>query len=153
MHSTALNSLPQPTHTLSAAAVVVNGHNEILLVRSPRRGWEVPGGQVERGETPHQAAVREVLEESGIEVAILGFSGVFHNIGNDRSNCLFLASPTGGQLRTSAESVEVGWFKLPAALDMVTFPTFRQRIELCLNRSSWPFLVQCNPSAAVPGAA
>jgi ADP-ribose pyrophosphatase YjhB (NUDIX family) len=148
-----LNSLPPATHTLSAAAVVVNDQDEILLVRSPRRGWEMPGGQVERGETPHEAALREVLEESGIEVTILGFAGVFHNVGNDRSNFLFLASPTGGKLRTSEESIEVGWFKLPSALDMVTFPTFRQRIELCLDRSCWPFLVQCNPSAAVPSAA
>jgi 8-oxo-dGTP pyrophosphatase MutT (NUDIX family) len=153
VHTAASNSLPPPTHTLSAAAVVVNDQDEILLVRSPRRGWEMPGGQVERGETPYEAALREVLEESGIEVTILGFAGVFHNVGNDRSNFLFLASPTGGQLRTSEESIEVGWFKLPSALEMVTFPTFRQRIELCLDRSCWPFLVQCNPSAAVHSAA
>ena len=148
MDPTAYSTLPLPTHTLSAAAVVVNANNELLLIRSPRRGWEMPGGQVECGETPQEAAVREVAEESGIEVSILGFAGVFHNVGNNRSNFLFLATPVGGELRTSEESLEVGWFALPQALEKVTFPTFRQRIELCLNRAAWPFLVPCNTSSS-----
>jgi 8-oxo-dGTP diphosphatase len=38
----------------------------ILLVRHRWRGWGVPGGMVERGETPREAARRELLEETGI---------------------------------------------------------------------------------------
>lgn len=36
-----------PKHILSAAAIVVNDKNELLLIKGPRRGWEMPGGQVE----------------------------------------------------------------------------------------------------------
>lgn len=38
-----------PKHIVSAAAVVLNDNNEILLIRGPQRGWEMPGGVVEVG--------------------------------------------------------------------------------------------------------
>lgn len=102
----------------------------------------MPGGQVEQGETLRDAAVRETLEESGVEIEIVGFCGVFQNFSRSVCNFLFLGRPVGGVLRPSAESLEVAWCPLPGALDRVTFPTFRQRIELCLDRSAWPFLVE-----------
>ncbi|WP_298584674.1 NUDIX hydrolase [uncultured Kocuria sp.] len=56
----------------AAAAVVVREDGRLLLVRrgrEPQRGrWSVPGGSVEPGETPAQAAVRETLEETGARV-------------------------------------------------------------------------------------
>ncbi len=131
-----------PKHVISAAAVVVNDANELLLIRSPRRGWEMPGGQVEQGETLRGAAIRETLEESGIEIEIVGFCGVFQTVTRNVCNFLFLGRPVGGVPRPSEESLEVVWVPLPSALDLVTFPTFRKRIELSLNRSSWPFLVE-----------
>lgn len=39
-----------PKHTVVAAAVVVNDNSEILLLNGPKRGWELPGGRVEKGE-------------------------------------------------------------------------------------------------------
>ena len=39
------------THFVSVAGLVCNDKNEILLLESPRRGWEYPGGMVEPGET------------------------------------------------------------------------------------------------------
>ncbi len=40
-----------PKHIVSAATIVLNNRNEILLIKGPRRGWEMPGGQVEEGES------------------------------------------------------------------------------------------------------
>ena len=57
-----------PKHIVSAAAIVINDKNELLLIRGPRRGWEMPGGQVEEGESLSQAAIRETKEESGIDI-------------------------------------------------------------------------------------
>lgn len=95
-----------PKHYVSAATIVLNERNEILLLKGPSRGWEMPGGVVEEGESLKDAAVRETKEESGIDVR-----------------------PIGGELTTSPESLDVGFFPVEVALEMVTWRNFRQRIE------------------------
>ena len=67
-------------HIISAATIVLNEKQEILLIKGPRRGWEMPGGQVEEGESLKGAAIRETKEESGIDIEITQFCGVFQNI-------------------------------------------------------------------------
>ncbi|MBM7565501.1 ADP-ribose pyrophosphatase YjhB (NUDIX family) [Paenibacillus sacheonensis] len=109
-----------PKHIVSAAAFVINDKSEFLLVKGPRRGWEMPGGQVEVGESLSQAAVRETKEESGIDIEIIKFCGIFQNIGNSIVNTLFLARPKGGELITTSESLDSGFFPVQEALSMVT---------------------------------
>jgi len=130
-----------PKHILSAAAIVLNEKREILLIKGPRRGWEMPGGQVEEGESLKEAAVREVKEESGIDIEVVKFCGVFQNVGGSICNMLFLAKSIGGRPATSLESLEVGFFPIEEALQMVTWKNFRQRIEYCLDESIHPFYV------------
>ncbi|MFD1032604.1 NUDIX hydrolase [Metaplanococcus flavidus] len=130
-----------PKHIVSAATIVLNAQGEMLLIKGPRRGWEMPGGQVEEGESLKDAAIRETLEESGIEVEILKFCGIFQNVEASICNTLFLAKPVGGTPTTSAESLEVGFFPIAEALEMVTWKNFRDRIELCLNEEVQPFYV------------
>jgi 8-oxo-dGTP diphosphatase len=130
-----------PKHIVSAAAVVLNEKNELLLIKGPRRGWEIPGGQVEEGESLTDAVIRETIEESGIEIEVLKFCGVFQNIEASICNTLFIGKPIGGELTTSPESLEVGFFPLQEALKMVTWNTFRQRIEYCLNEKLHPFYI------------
>lgn len=67
-----------PTHIVGAGAIVINEHNEILVVRDRGfTGFNLPGGHVDPGERIQDSIVREVLEETGIETsfeAILGFT-------------------------------------------------------------------------------
>jgi len=128
-----------PKHILSAAAIVVNDKNELLLIKGPRRGWEMPGGQVEEGESLSQAAIRETKEESGIDIEIIKFCGIFQNIGNSICNTLFLAKPVGGEVTKTDESLEVGFFPIEEALRKVEWKDFRQRIEYCLKPELQPF--------------
>ncbi|MDF2788045.1 MAG: ADP-ribose pyrophosphatase [Neobacillus sp.] len=130
-----------PKHIVSAAAIVLNEKNELLLIKGPRRGWEMPGGQVEEGESLTDAVVRETKEESGIDIEVIKFCGIFQNIEGSICNTLFLGKPVGGELTTSPESLEVGFFPLEEALEMVTWHNFRQRIEYCLNEKMHPFYV------------
>lgn len=130
-----------PKHIVSAATIVVNEQNEILLIKGPMRGWEMPGGQVEEGESIKEAAIRETKEETGIDVEIIKFCGIFQNVNRSICNTLFLARPIGGQCTTSPESLEVGFFPIDEALNMVTFNNFRQRIEYCLDESMQPFYI------------
>jgi 8-oxo-dGTP diphosphatase len=56
----------------TAYAIAFDG-DRFLMVRHPRRGgWEMPGGHVEPGESPEEAASREFIEESGYSIRIVG---------------------------------------------------------------------------------
>jgi 8-oxo-dGTP diphosphatase len=131
-----------PKHIVSAAAIVINDDNKILLIKGPRRGWEMPGGIVEEGESLKDAAIRETNEESGIDIEVIKFCGIFQNVSDSICNTLFLAKPIGGQLATSSESLETGFYPVNEALEMVTFLNFRQRIEYCLNTDLQPFYIE-----------
>ncbi|MCJ0912412.1 NUDIX hydrolase [Mammaliicoccus sciuri] len=129
-----------PKHIVSAACIVLNDEDKILLIKGPKRGWEMPGGQVELGEPLYDAAIREVKEESGADIEIIRFCGIFQNTKSSIVNTLFLARSTGGTLQTSDESLEVGFFTYDEVMNMVTRQTFKERFEYCLNRTE-PFVV------------
>ena len=120
-------------HKVSVAALVTNDEGKILLVNSPWRGWEYPGGLIEPGETFEQALYREVREESGVEIEITGFVGICKNVGKDIVNIDFTARCVGGQLTTSEESTEVGWFTAEEAFRMITFPLTKKRLANMLS--------------------
>lgn len=68
-----------PKAIVSASVIVLNENREILLIRG-RRGWEMPQGRMEVGESVRETAVREVREETGIDVSLTQFCGVYHNL-------------------------------------------------------------------------
>ena len=83
----------------------------ILVVRTTYLGpgWMLPGGRVERTETPHAAAVRETREETGLEVALERLVLVDAHRARDVS-FVFIGRVTGGELDPQlGEIAEVGW--------------------------------------------
>lgn len=121
------------THLVSCAGLVTNEQGQILLVKSPWRGWEYPGGLIEPGESFQDALHREIREESGVEVEITGFVGICKNIEKNIVNIDFTCRYIGGTLTTSDESTEVGWFTPEQALEMITFPLTRKRLMNMLS--------------------
>ena len=69
----------QPSHPQLAVSAAIFRDDKILLVRrarSPAKGfYSLPGGRVEFGETLHAALHREVDEETGLKIAIIGLAG------------------------------------------------------------------------------
>ena len=120
-------------HFVSAAALVTNEQGQILLVKSPWRGWEYPGGRIEPGETFQEALHREVREEAGVEIEITGFVGICKNVERDIVNIDFTARYTGGELRTSEESTEVIWASPEEAMNLITFPLTKKRLQNMLS--------------------
>ncbi|MBT4920102.1 MAG: NUDIX domain-containing protein [Euryarchaeota archaeon] len=55
------------------------GH--VVFVKHPTRGWEIPGGHLEAGESPEQALLREVLEETGLHVSIIEWNKEYYQNG------------------------------------------------------------------------
>src|SRR5699024_9331343 len=72
---------PRPnSDVLSASAIVTDEHGRILLInRRDNTLWALPGGGHEIGETIEQTAVREVKEETGLDVEVTGLSGIYTN--------------------------------------------------------------------------
>lgn len=132
-----------PKHTVTAAAVVLNDNNEILLIHGPKRGWEIPGGRVEEGESISAAAIRETKEETGIDIEIVKYCGIFQNVRESVCNTLFIGRPVGGEFKTSSESIELGYFTIKEAFMKITWKSFKEQIEYCLKYED-QFLVEFN---------
>lgn len=97
--------------TEGAHVLATDERGRILVVRTTYLGrqWMLPGGRVERGETPHAAAAREALEETGINVAVERLVLIDAHHARDTS-FVFAAHVTGGSLDPQlGEIAEVGW--------------------------------------------
>ncbi|SFQ77058.1 ADP-ribose pyrophosphatase YjhB, NUDIX family [Psychrobacillus psychrotolerans] len=133
-----------PTHIVAVGGIVENETGEILLVKTHHGGWVYPGGQVEVGENLIDALVREVKEESGIDIEVGHLIGTYSNTGvykwydevTDVPTKVmfdFVCKPTGGVLSTSEETSESCWVKKDSVLEFITAPAIRTRYEVYLN--------------------
>jgi ADP-ribose pyrophosphatase YjhB (NUDIX family) len=94
-----------------ANVLATDDAGRILVVRTTYLGpgWMLPGGRVERGETPHAAAARETREETGLEVLVERLLLVDAHEARDVS-FIFAARVAGGELSPQlGEIAEAGW--------------------------------------------
>jgi 8-oxo-dGTP pyrophosphatase MutT (NUDIX family) len=132
---------------VSAGGVVFRGSGDRLefamAARRNRKGelaWGLPKGVIERGETSDAAALREVLEETGLEAEIvepLGEIGYFYfweGVRIRKSVHFFLMRATGGDVsRHDHEMEEVGWFEAGEAIAMAAYASERKLLEQALE--------------------
>ncbi|TCZ80197.1 NUDIX hydrolase [Paenibacillus albiflavus] len=133
-----------PTHIVAVGGIVENEQGEILLVKTPLRGWEFPGGQVEVGENLIDALRREILEESGIDTTVSHMIGVYSNTSSykwfdgitDVPTKLiidFVCKYAGGELITSEETTATGWVPKDQVLELIAAPAIRTRFQAYLD--------------------
>ena len=124
-----------PSYTVGAICVIERPDGHVLLVRQAyRRRWGIPGGLLQRGEDPAVAARREVFEEVGIAVELLGPPAVVVDPDPQRVDLVYRARPSSmaeiGEARPSSpEIVEVAWFA-PDALPELQFETAQAMVAL-----------------------
>jgi 8-oxo-dGTP diphosphatase len=106
------------------ACVALLHHQHILLVRQTYRGstfWTFPGGGIGAGETPVAAAIREVKEETGLDIAIRGSLAQRPRTSGTGMYYCYLGYPIGGQALlgcdpelplTAQELHELRWFAI-----------------------------------------
>jgi ADP-ribose pyrophosphatase YjhB (NUDIX family) len=105
---------------VAGAAAVIDQEGKILLMRrTDNHLWAMPAGQMEVGETPAEAVVRETYEETGIRCLPKALVGIYdsrkwdHGITHHVYKFTFLCEPVGGQNSASFdthETLEIGWF-------------------------------------------
>jgi len=106
---------------LGVNAVIVDAAGRVLLALRDRPPiWNLPGGGVEPGEAPWDAAAREAFEEVGVRVAVRRLTGLYHRPPDGDPVLVFRCDVVAGEPRTSAEAVRVEWFgpdELPEAIN------------------------------------
>ena len=143
---------PNPNRVVVAAsAVVTDDAGRILLQRRADSGlYALPGGTMDVGESLPGTAVREVREETGLEVEITGLVGTYtdprhviaYSDGEVRQqfNVCFTARATGGELRISDESTDL---RFVAVEDLDSLPihhTQRLRLQHFTEHRDDPYL-------------
>lgn len=135
----------------AVTAFVVNDEGAVLMEqRSDNGRWGMPGGVQEIGEDIAGTVVREVLEETGIHVEVVGLVGIFTDPGHviafadgevrQEFSLCFRAQPVGGKIKVSSESFAVRWVSR-AELDSLNIsPTTRRRLNEGFRNAEVPVI-------------
>jgi 8-oxo-dGTP diphosphatase len=117
---------------LAASIAVFRDDGMVLLAtrtKPPSAGvWSLPGGKLECGETLEQAALRELMEEVGVEARIIGFNRHVEFIGTNSDGtighhfvvCSYVGAWVAGEAQTGPEAGEVRWVDPQRLGGMVT---------------------------------
>jgi 8-oxo-dGTP diphosphatase len=131
-----MSSFIPPKHVVAASGLITNAQGEVLMVLSPKRGWEMPGGQVEEGEALIDGLQREIREESGVIAAISTLVGVYSSVKMPSKVIFaFLGTWESGELTPSHESPEVEWVTRDKVLERITHPAIYDRMKDMLDFS------------------
>jgi ADP-ribose pyrophosphatase YjhB (NUDIX family) len=113
----------------AVGAIVIDG-GALLLVkrdREPARGqWSLPGGRVEAGESLREAVVREVREETSVDVDVEGLIGVAERIVRDDDGAIayhyvildFLATARSTAITAGDDAIEARWVPVGDLADL-----------------------------------
>ena len=143
---------PTPNSVVpSASAVVTDELGRILLIkRRDNKLWALPGGRHDVGETIEHTAVREVKEETGLDVEVTALTGIYTDPAHivafangevrQQFSLCFTTTLRGGQLAIDDESTDIAWTHPDHIADLPMHPSMRLRVDHYLQHRSTPYL-------------
>jgi mutator protein MutT len=112
----------------SAFAIILHSRYVLLVKARDKNNWQLPGGRLEPGETPAQAVVREVREETGLRARVGRLTGRYRR--EDGSVVRVYAVRARGKLAGAREEIlEQRWVRIREAKEMVGQHTRRRLVE------------------------
>ncbi|MBI3855642.1 MAG: NUDIX hydrolase [Planctomycetes bacterium] len=112
----------------SAFAIILHSRHILLVKARDKNNWQLPGGRLEPGESPAEAVVREVKEETGLRARVGRLTGRYRR--EDGSVVRIYAARARGKLAGAREEiVEQRWVRLREAKEMVGGNTRRRLVE------------------------
>ena len=124
----------------AAGAVIVNEGRILLVERSidPGKGdWCIPAGFNEWCEHPKQTAIREIKEETGLDITITGIFDIFMGMDDPRTHAvliLYLADVIGGRMHPGDDASDARYFKFGETPDNIAFQAHRDALALYMKR-------------------
>jgi len=130
-----------PSQPIVGIGAIIIQDGKILLAKrgsEPGKGkWSVPGGVVELGEKLEKTVVREVKEETNIDVEVVHVIDAVNNIVQDSDGKLhfhfvilnYLTELKGGTLQSSSDVLDTKWVSLEEAEDYDITETFREFLK------------------------
>lgn len=102
----------KPTFTVGVFAIIHDDDGRVLLChRRDHDLWNLPGGVLEHGEAPWDGVIREVREETGLEVEVSRLAGVYSKPEANDLVFSFLCRRTGGDIALSDEADRIEFFR------------------------------------------
>lgn len=98
-----------PKHSVSVAGIVIRDDGRVLVIKRDDNGHWAPGGVLELGESFEAGVQREVLEETGLEVAVERLTGVYKNLTHGIVALVYRCRPAGGEPHSTEEAREIRW--------------------------------------------
>jgi ADP-ribose pyrophosphatase YjhB (NUDIX family) len=100
-------------YSIGSFAIILDENSKVLLcLRTDKNVWNLPGGKVEIGESPWAAVIREVKEETGLDVKIKRLLGVYSKPEKPDIVFSFLCQPVSGKLTLNNEAKDLKYFSL-----------------------------------------
>ena len=135
---------------VAASAFVQDDDGLILMIQRSDNGlWAIPGGAQDVGESIVATAIREVREETGISIDVVGLVGIYSDPGHviayddgevrQEFSVCFRGHPVGGALAISTESKRVEWIERERLSQLDVHPSVRLRIEQGLSHADQPY--------------
>ncbi len=137
--------------TIGAFAIIFDAAGRVLLChRRDMDLWNLPGGGVESGELPTEAVVREVKEETGLDVVVQRLVGVYVKMDRDDLAFAFVCDVVNGELTETDESDACRYFALDDIPPNTSFKQIERIHDALAPSEAQPlFQRQTGPSARV----